>query len=173
MQQLAQALSLGLSDSIVSSVGKESACNAGDPGLIPGSGRSSGEVFLGFPNGSDGKESACSEGDLGLSPRLGRSPGEGNSYPFQYPGLENSMDYTVHGVAKSQTEQLSLSLMSEETEANRTPGSNSHLVHWQQGRKSRLTVTLLPPSLFPSPPSFPLPAPPIPTFCRPLLLASA
>ena len=26
-----------------SSVGKESTCNAGDPGLIPGSGRSSGE----------------------------------------------------------------------------------------------------------------------------------
>ena len=26
-----------------SSVGKESACNAGDPGLIPGSGRSRGE----------------------------------------------------------------------------------------------------------------------------------
>ena len=26
-----------------SSVGKESACNAGDPGLIPGSGRSDGE----------------------------------------------------------------------------------------------------------------------------------
>ena len=25
------------------SVGKESACNAGDPGLIPGSGRSAGE----------------------------------------------------------------------------------------------------------------------------------
>ena len=25
---------------------KESACNVGDPGLIPGSGRSSGEVFL-------------------------------------------------------------------------------------------------------------------------------
>ena len=65
MPQLAQTLSLGLSDSIVSSVGKESACNAGDPGLIPGSGRSAGEVFLGFPDGSDGKESACSEGDLG------------------------------------------------------------------------------------------------------------
>ena len=31
-----------------SSVGKESACNAGDPGLIPGSGRSSGEG-LGYP----------------------------------------------------------------------------------------------------------------------------
>ena len=31
-----------------SSVGKESACNAGDPGLIPESGRSSGEG-LGYP----------------------------------------------------------------------------------------------------------------------------
>ena len=29
-------------------VGKESACNAGDPGLIPGSGRSTGEE-IGFP----------------------------------------------------------------------------------------------------------------------------
>ena len=31
-----------------SSVGKESACNAGDPGLIPGSGRSAGEG-IGYP----------------------------------------------------------------------------------------------------------------------------
>ena len=31
-----------------SSVGKESTCNAGDPGLIPGSGRSAGEG-IGFP----------------------------------------------------------------------------------------------------------------------------
>ena len=31
-------------------------------------------------------------GDLGLIPGLGRSPGEGNSYPLQYSGLENSMD---------------------------------------------------------------------------------
>ena len=31
-----------------SSVGKESACNAGDPSLIPGSGRSSGEG-IGYP----------------------------------------------------------------------------------------------------------------------------
>ena len=30
------------------SVGKESACNAGDPGLIPGSGRSAGEE-IGYP----------------------------------------------------------------------------------------------------------------------------
>ena len=45
-----------------------------------------------FPPGSGGKESTCNEGDLGLIPGLERSPGEGNSYPFQYSGLENSMD---------------------------------------------------------------------------------
>ena len=58
---------------------------------------------MGFPGDSAGKESACNEGDLGSIPGLGRSPGEGNSYPFQYPGLENSMDCIVHGVAKSWT----------------------------------------------------------------------
>ena len=58
---------------------------------------------MGFPCGSAGKESACNAGDLGLIPGLGRSPGEGNGYPLQYCGLENSMDYIVHGVAKSRT----------------------------------------------------------------------
>ena len=53
-------------------------------------------------------ESAYNAGDLGLIPGLGRSPGEGNGYPLQYSGLENSMDRgawqaTVHGVAKSLT----------------------------------------------------------------------
>ena len=37
-------------------------------------------------------------------PGLGRSPGEGKGYPFQYSGLENSVDCIVHGVAKSQTQ---------------------------------------------------------------------
>ena len=41
--------------------------------------------------------------NLDSIPGLGRSPGEGNSYLLQYSGLENSMDYIVHGVAKSQT----------------------------------------------------------------------
>ena len=41
--------------------------------------------------------------DLGSVLGLGRSPGEGNSYPLQYSGLENSMDCIVHGVAKSWT----------------------------------------------------------------------
>ena len=49
------------------------------------------------------KESSWNVGDLGLIPGLGRSPGEGKGYPLQYSGLENSMDYTVHGVARSRT----------------------------------------------------------------------
>ena len=50
------------------------------------------ETDKSFPGGSAGEESACNAGDLGSIPRLGRSPGEGNSYPRQYSGLENSMD---------------------------------------------------------------------------------
>ena len=115
-----------------SSVGKESACIAGDPGSIPGSGRSTGEgisfsyhwignpihwvrkicwrrdtpVFLGFPCGSAGKESACNVGDLGLIPGLGRSPGEEKGYPLQYSGGDSSLDCIVHGVTKSQTQLM-------------------------------------------------------------------
>ena len=59
--------------------------------------------FGGFPGGSDNKESACNVGDLGSIPGSGRSPGEGNGYPLQYSGLENSMNYIVHGVEKSPT----------------------------------------------------------------------
>ena len=58
---------------------------------------------MGFPCGSAGKEFACNAGDLGLIPGLGRSPGEGKGYPLQYSGLENSVGFVVHGVAKSQT----------------------------------------------------------------------
>ena len=43
-------------------------------------------------------------GDLGSIPGLGRFPGEGNGYPLQYSGLENSMDCIVHGITKSQTQ---------------------------------------------------------------------
>ena len=72
---------------------------------------------MGFPGASDGKESTCNEGDMGSIPGLGRSPGEGNGYPLQYSGLENSMDRgawqaTVHGITEEsdKTERLSLSL---------------------------------------------------------------
>ena len=49
------------------------------------------------------KESTYNVGDLGSIPGLGRSPGEGNGYPLQYSGMENSIDYIVLGVAKSWT----------------------------------------------------------------------
>ena len=58
---------------------------------------------MGFPCVSAGKESACNVRDLGSIPGLGRFPGEGKGHPLQYSGLENSKDYIVHGVAKSQT----------------------------------------------------------------------
>ena len=65
----------------------------------------------GFPCGSAGKESACNVRDLGSIPGLGRSPGEGNGYPLQYSGLENSMDHRPCGDKESDTtEQFSLSL---------------------------------------------------------------
>ena len=61
------------------------------------------KLALGFPCGSVGKVSTSNAGDLRLMPGLGRSCGEGKGYPLQYPGLEESMDCIVHGVAKSQT----------------------------------------------------------------------
>ena len=56
-----------------------------------------------FPGGSAGKESAFNAGDLGSIPGLERSPGQGNGYPLQYSGQENSMDCIVCGEAKSLT----------------------------------------------------------------------
>ena len=96
-----------------SSVGKEFACNAGDPGSIPGSGRSAGEG-IGYPLHYSwaslvaqlvGIESGYNAGDLGLIPGLGRSPGEGKggSFSLQYSGLQNSRDCIVHGVTKGWT----------------------------------------------------------------------
>ena len=71
---------------------------------------------MGFPVGTSGKEPVCQyTGDVGSIPGLGRSPGEGNGYPLQYSGLENSTDRgawqaTVHGVAKSRKRLERLSL---------------------------------------------------------------
>ena len=41
--------------------------------------------------------------DMGSIPGSGRPPGGGNGNPFQYSGLENSMDPIVYGVAKNPT----------------------------------------------------------------------
>ena len=45
-----------------------------------------------FPDSSFGKEFACNARDTSSIPGSGRSAGEGIGYPFQYSGLENSMD---------------------------------------------------------------------------------
>ena len=46
----------------------------------------------GFPDSSVGKGSTCNAGDPGSISGLGGSPGEGKGYPFQYSGMEKSMD---------------------------------------------------------------------------------
>ena len=97
-----------------SSVGKESACNAGDPGWFLAQdvslekGKATHSSILGLPGGSDSKEFACYVGGLSSIPGLGRSPGEGNGYPLQYSCMENPVDRgawwaTVHGVTESDT----------------------------------------------------------------------
>ena len=79
-----------------SSVGKESACNAGDPGSIPGSGRSPGEG-IGYPLqyswaslvAQTVKNLPAIARDLGSIPGLGRSPRGAHGNPLQYSCLEN------------------------------------------------------------------------------------
>ena len=101
--------------------GKEATCNAGDPGSIPGLGRSAGEG-IGHPlqyswaslGGSEGKESTCNVVDLGSIPVLRRSPGEGHGNPLQYSCPENPKDrgawqVTVHRTVKSWTQLKRLS----------------------------------------------------------------
>ena len=55
----------------------------------------------GFPGGSAVKNPLADAGDAGLVPGSGRSFGVGNSNPFQYPGLGDPMDYTVHGILQA------------------------------------------------------------------------
>ena len=90
------------------SIGKESACNTGDPGLIPGLGRSTGEgiglptpIVLGFPGSWAGEESTCNAGDAGSIPELD-DPWRREQlptpvfWPTEFHGL-------VYGVAKNRT----------------------------------------------------------------------
>ena len=99
-----------------SSIGKESVCSAGDPSLIPGLGRSTGDG-TGYPLQYSW---ASLIAQLGKNPpamwetwvqSLGWEdpPGGGHGNPLQYSGLENSLDCTVHRVTESgTTERLSL-----------------------------------------------------------------
>ena len=102
-----------------SSAGKESACNAGNPCSIPGSGRSPGEG-IGYPlQYSWASLMAQMVKNLpamretwvlspSLIPGLGRSPGGGHGNPLQCSCLENSIVRgawlaTVHEVTQSRT----------------------------------------------------------------------
>ena len=66
--------------------------------------------FLWCLPSNNGKESACNEGDLGSIPGSGRFPGEGNGNPTpvfspgEFHGRRSLAGYTVHGIAKSQTQ---------------------------------------------------------------------
>ena len=91
-------------------------------------------MFLGFHCGSAGEESACNTGDLGSTPGLRRSTGEGKGYPLQYSGLENSMDCTVHRVAKSQTRPSNFHFTSLHFNHNGAAGSDQA----PPGRPTRL-----------------------------------
>ena len=99
-----------------SSVGRESACNAGDPSSIRGSGRSSGEQ-IGYPLQYS---QASLVAHLVMNPptmwktwvwSLGWEDPlkKEDSYPLLYSGLENSMDCSLWGHKElDMTERLSL-----------------------------------------------------------------
>ena len=93
-----------------SSVGKESACDAGDPGSIPGLGRSAGEG-IGYPlqySWASFVTQLVKNPPAMLETWVRSlvwedSPGEGKGYSLQYSSLENSIGCLVSGVAKSRT----------------------------------------------------------------------
>ena len=78
--------------------------------MFPGLGRSAGEG-IGYPL-QDSWASLVAQlaknppamWETWLHPWVKKILGEGNSYPLQYSGLENSMDFIVHGVTKSWTQ---------------------------------------------------------------------
>ena len=87
-----------------SSAGKESACEAGDPSLIPGSGRSAGEgigcplqFFLASLVTQLVKNLPVIRETWVGSLLLGGSPREGNSYSLHYSGQENTGLYSPWG----------------------------------------------------------------------------
>ena len=108
---LLPVLFMGFPDS---SVGKEFACNSGDPSSIPGLGRPRRDrlftlVFLDFPGGSDGKESTCSVGNW-VQSLDGEDPLEDGLAPhcsnlaWRIAMDRGAWQAIVHGVKKSWTQ---------------------------------------------------------------------
>ena len=78
-----------------SSVGKESACNAGDPGSIPGLGRFTGER-IGYPfqySWASLVAQLVKNLPTMWETWVGKIPWKRERHTLQYSGLENSMDY--------------------------------------------------------------------------------
>ena len=93
-----------------SSAVKESTCNA-EPGSVPESGRPAGdgidyplEYSQASPVAQLVKNSPAVRETWILSLGWEDPLEKGTGYPLQYSGLENSMDYIVHGVTKSWTQ---------------------------------------------------------------------
>ena len=93
-----------------SSAGKESICNAGDPGLIPNircrRDRLPIPVFLGFPGGSDGRDDSAYiwVQSLGWEDPLEEGMETHSSVlAWGIPMDRGAWCAAVHGVAKSQT----------------------------------------------------------------------
>ena len=89
-----------------SSVCKESACNAGDPGLIPGSGSSPGEG-IGYPfqySWASLVAQLVKNLPAMWETWVWKIPWRRERLPTPVSGVKNSMNYIVHRVAKSQTQ---------------------------------------------------------------------
>ena len=94
------------------SVGKESACNAGDTG------------------------------DSGLIPELGWSPGGGNGNPFQYSCLENPMDRGAWQVAaKGVTESDTTKWLSMKPEIKLPTYTGSHTQKQENTRETSTSAS--------------------------------
>ena len=92
-------------------VGKESACNAGDPSSIPGLGRSLEEgIYYSLQCSWASLVAQLVKNPPAMQESWAQSLGwedpleKGKGYPLQYSSLESSMDCIVHGVTKSQTQ---------------------------------------------------------------------
>ena len=96
-----------------SSDGKESTCNEGDPGSIPGLGRSAGDG-LAYPLQyslaslvAQLVKNLYVMQDTQVQSLGWEDPLEkGKGHSLQYSGLENSRDCIVHGIAKSLTQLI-------------------------------------------------------------------
>ena len=72
------------------------------------------------------------------------SPGEGKGYPLQYSDLENSMDCTVHRVAKSRTRLSTFHFQDMLTQSILSQRADTHeSVLYQSSESSRSVVTVL------------------------------